>query len=286
LSGFFQRLALRSAGLALPGDPPRLRLRPRSRFEPAAPAALPSEESGEAHASPAVTTRTAAGPLRRHATPNAAADPGPPPRSRNDGEDVAAPSVEAAGRVADGEARSRRPGTASEEAGIASNGEAARKGDAVIEQVGAAPHSPFARPKEPRPDAAVAVDIVEARAAHPQVPLIDRDGERTDAPPEAGKDRASEDRRSTDAPGPALLERALAPRADSDAANASFSAADLPDPFRQGPEQRAVPPMSLSIGRIDIEFLPPPASPAPAVQAKERTRGFAHYARIRRGSPR
>jgi hypothetical protein len=45
--------------------------------------------------------------------------------------------------------------------------------------------------------------------------------------------------------------------------------------------------LSLSIGRIDVEFVQPPAPVTPPMrQAPERTRGFARYSAIRRGLPR
>jgi hypothetical protein len=50
-------------------------------------------------------------------------------------------------------------------------------------------------------------------------------------------------------------------------------------------EADAAPAFSLSIGRIDVEFVNPPTPPA-AAPADPRTRGFADYARIRRGAPR
>jgi hypothetical protein len=51
-----------------------------------------------------------------------------------------------------------------------------------------------------------------------------------------------------------------------------------------GPEARASG-VSVSIGRIEIEVAPPPA-PVAARPRIERTRGFAGYARARRGQPR
>jgi hypothetical protein len=47
------------------------------------------------------------------------------------------------------------------------------------------------------------------------------------------------------------------------------------------------PQFTLSIGRIDVEFVQPPPAPSGSAAASDgRTRGFAAYARVRRGSPR
>ena len=48
----------------------------------------------------------------------------------------------------------------------------------------------------------------------------------------------------------------------------------------------AEPPPTLSIGRLEVQFVQPPARPAPAAPARRGAGGFADYARIRRGSPR
>jgi len=46
------------------------------------------------------------------------------------------------------------------------------------------------------------------------------------------------------------------------------------------------PPPTLSIGRLEVQFVQPPARPAPAAPSRRGAVGFADYARIRRGSPR
>ena len=48
----------------------------------------------------------------------------------------------------------------------------------------------------------------------------------------------------------------------------------------------AEPAPTLSIGRLEVQFVQPPARPAPAAPARHGAGGFADYARIRRGSPR
>ena len=48
----------------------------------------------------------------------------------------------------------------------------------------------------------------------------------------------------------------------------------------------AEPPPTLSIGRLEVQFVQPPARSAPAAPMRRGASGFADYARIRRGSPR
>ncbi|QIG49838.1 hypothetical protein G5V57_20210 [Nordella sp. HKS 07] len=50
--------------------------------------------------------------------------------------------------------------------------------------------------------------------------------------------------------------------------------------------ERAPPPPTISIGRIDVQFLPQERPVAPARSEAQRTRGFEAYARARRGMPR
>jgi len=52
------------------------------------------------------------------------------------------------------------------------------------------------------------------------------------------------------------------------------------------PVATAPPPPAISIGRIDVQFLPPERPAAPARPQPQRTRGFDTYARARRGEPR
>lgn len=52
------------------------------------------------------------------------------------------------------------------------------------------------------------------------------------------------------------------------------------------PVESAPPPPSISIGRIDVQFLPPERPAAPARPEPRRTRGFETYTRARRGEPR
>lgn len=52
------------------------------------------------------------------------------------------------------------------------------------------------------------------------------------------------------------------------------------------PAESAPPPPNISIGRIDVQFLPPERPAAPARPEPRRTRGFDTYARARRGEPR
>lgn len=52
------------------------------------------------------------------------------------------------------------------------------------------------------------------------------------------------------------------------------------------PVETAPSPPTISIGRIDVQFLPQERPPAPARPQPQRTRGFDTYARARRGEPR
>lgn len=54
----------------------------------------------------------------------------------------------------------------------------------------------------------------------------------------------------------------------------------------QPPVESAPPPPSISIGRIDVQFLPQERTAAPVRPQPQRTRGFDTYARARRGEPR
>lgn len=59
-------------------------------------------------------------------------------------------------------------------------------------------------------------------------------------------------------------------------------------PLARTPPQieRAPPPPTISIGRIDVQFLPQDRPVAPPRPEPQRTRGFEAYARARRGMPR
>jgi len=50
--------------------------------------------------------------------------------------------------------------------------------------------------------------------------------------------------------------------------------------------ERAPPPPTISIGRIDVQFLPQERPVVPPRSEPQRTRGFEAYARARRGMPR
>lgn len=72
----------------------------------------------------------------------------------------------------------------------------------------------------------------------------------------------------------------VAPRSDLD----PRAAAPPAPPRHESPEEPA-PKTSITIGRIEIDFGPKPAAPA-AAPRPQRTRGFAAYARARRGQSR
>ncbi|MGE0257396.1 MAG: hypothetical protein AB7H71_05445 [Alphaproteobacteria bacterium] len=58
-------------------------------------------------------------------------------------------------------------------------------------------------------------------------------------------------------------------------------------PIAREPDDAAPAPLTLSIGRIEVEFVQPPVPAPPArPSAPARTQGFDSYAAIRRGRPR
>jgi hypothetical protein len=68
-------------------------------------------------------------------------------------------------------------------------------------------------------------------------------------------------------------------------APATPTATEAALPRRSAPDPTPAP-VTLSIERIDVEFVHPPAPPAVTTSAVSRTRGFSNYDRARRGSPR
>jgi len=133
----------------------------------------------------------------------------------------------------------------------------------------------------PDPHARAAARISDSQLPIPSPPTRQLDQ------PQAERRRPSH----STAEAPDLPAAALGrPAARSESATPSVAGADpsagtiaseAPTGAPARPSPIAVPPApSITIGRIDIDLLPPPASPRPTV---ERTRGFARYARLRRG---
>ena len=88
----------------------------------------------------------------------------------------------------------------------------------------------------------------------------------------------------------AAVEQPDAPEPTRPLAEPPERSTPLADPFgaeaaRAEPPAAEAPP-SLSIGRLEVQFVQPPAPPAPVAPLRRGASGFADYARIRRGSPR
>ena len=265
MSGFLERLALRGAGLAPPGSPAPMRLRPRGRFEPGPGAVGPPDDRVDAPAS--IRPSPWSAEAERGLEPGPARPPergaGPAPERRAPAEQ--APPV------------ARFPGP----------DPAPARADAIVAEEPAAtepvfdPASPIGL--EPRGEATIGPQSVPdppapapARAPAPAA-FADAPGEIAPEPaePAAMRDSAS----------PAVPVRWRSERAERLEAG-QRSAAAPPLTLRSRPDP-APAPVTVSIGRIDVEFVHPAAPPvAAAAPAVDRTRGFSSYARARRGSPR
>jgi hypothetical protein len=236
VTGFLQRLALRSAGLPAAGAP-SLRLRPRALFEPSSHAATgPEMLDLEA---PAATAAA-----RGRSPAIGAAGPQPP-------------SPDASPAAASVVARPPAPPAASVTPEPAP---AAGRATPRLEETGARAAPPAAAaalaptPADEGPEARVTWDPPGAppRPAPPAPPFVADPG-----------------------PPPPPPQRAAVPETVFEPVAAFPEPADTAAPF------------TLSIGRIDVEFISPPPPPARAPRAADsRSRGFAPYARMRRGSPR
>jgi hypothetical protein len=291
MTGFLGRLALRGAGLAPQAGLIPLRLRPRSLFETrAAPDLRPIDAVQPAHPSTGPAPETAAGAAREaaagaapetaagtaheaatgaaHDTAAARAFPRPAdslqeqewdPRG-NEGPRApvrAAPAQLATTRITNVRARESAK---DDDLNFRDTGITGGSAHFVARSDAAEP-MPSA-PTPPRNDKVFFSGTAEpAAAASPSFVST--------APPRAHAGRAmiEETHRRAPQPREPSASRTQPPgRAPEDAGETSPSA-------------------SLSIGRIEVEFVQPPAPP-PARKAPDRTRGFSAYAAIRRGQPR
>ncbi len=260
MTGFLERLALRGAGLARPGSPVAMRLRPRGRFEPGPAVSAPAEDPVGADSGgpspwpgqgrPDIANRPAPLP-ERNAEPAlhrpAAAEPAPPPLAPRRPPPSRTPADIA---VAEEKAAAERPPDPAPPA------RADRPGDISLEPI-AAPEPE--RMHLPAPPAFVEVAV----RALPEGPAA------------AGRE----------GPPAPLSVQWRSERPDGPEADAQRGTAPAAPALRSPPAPPSAP-VALSIGRIDVEFVNPPAPPVAAPQAVSRTRGFASYSRIRRGSPR
>lgn len=133
----------------------------------------------------------------------------------------------------------------------------------------------------------------EAPAAPPQASLPDARGEPPPSPPtgKAEPSRPAATVEHAERPDPAFAAREPAPPEPArPRAETAERSAPVAFPFGSHAEQAepaaAEAPPSLSIGRLEVQFVQPPAPPAPAARVRRGASGFADYARIRRGSPR
>jgi hypothetical protein len=254
MTGWLQRLALRGAGLAPPEGPAPLQLRPRSAFEPSPPLPDLAAMEGPAPVGDAAADRLAA---------PAAEEPGPAlrpsARPRH-----AAPPIEA-------------KGASPESRAAAGRADAAPRPDPAHAASTAPARPVFGDPLSTRAAPAGRRGRAGAAARHRTAPAAEGPTESSADPIRGARLAAA---RASAEPRPPVPRDAI----DLGPAETAAAAADaLPHapPAGEDPAQ----PFSLSIGRIDVEFVHPPAPPA-AAPADPRTRGFADYARIRRGAPR
>ena len=268
MTGFLARLALRGAGLAPQAGLVPLGLRPRARFESLAPD--PAQTAGQA-----IDAERPAQPAMRtvHATP-VSASPRPPiaPTPRPDPR--AEPSV---GRTL--------PPPATQQAIVHAGDNALpsderRSGPEIVERTAAEGPPPHAA-TAPAPAMSTGPARLNQMSPSPKA-----DGPASPMPPNPSA-----------AIPPTAVDIAAADEHAARAVAAETLARFQPhDPIAPGLQARdevrqneddAPRSLSVSIGRIEVEFVQPPAPVAPSArQAPERTRGFTAYGAIRRGLPR
>jgi hypothetical protein len=253
VSGLFQRLAQRGAGsVAATGLAP-LQLPPRSRFESMGlPRRARADDGGLAEDRPEITSPSPSAPTTPHdaraVAPHSAAMMATPPRHAEQPASEPAPSV--AFRSALTELSPVAPSGGPQPRGVGdpTTADIERDGALSLERL------------EP----ATGASLVEVRPARTPPPAADR--------PVA----ASAASTRTQFPEPSASLPVAAPAMDA-------PAPVRPDPFAQAEPE---PTPTLSIGRIEVNFLPPPTPPASRARAPGGTRGFADYSRIRSGRPR
>ncbi|BCH34315.1 hypothetical protein MesoLjLc_62450 [Mesorhizobium sp. L-8-10] len=263
MSGFVERLVARGSGLAAVPGFATLKPRPLSRFE-RPPEISDGSGSEEVHGTGFVPDRIApfaAVPATGAIAPGAEPDarPAPPPVNAAVGPTGAqAASRPFIGRV---EVEEVRPGRRIQSATARSD-----PGSGTV---------PASEPAPARPDAAAVPTNRE-----PVAPL---------QPTPASTPRAMvEPAPSPGAPVPMTAIRSTQPPPE-------LPSTELPSPAatidrRPGrpigtAEDDPAPPVTVTVGRIDVHFVQPRPAPAPPPQAP-RTRGFEAYARVRRGQPR
>lgn len=233
MSNVLQRLAQRGAAPAAATGLAPLQMRPRSRFDTAAPGL----ETAEATAAAGLGTPASASSLA--------------PVTRSEARPAFTPWAAPPGARAPRTGAVRDPST---------------EPSASVEAE--APAAPLQVSADARGDPPPSPPTVTAEPSGPAASVEPPDGPdpafaaREPAPPESARPRAEAAERSTPVAFP------FGPVAEQ----AEPAAAEAPP--------------SLSIGRLEVQFVQPPASAPPAARVRRGASGFAEYARIRRGSPR
>jgi hypothetical protein len=282
MSGFLERLALRGAGLAPPGAPVAMRLRPRGRFEPGPGASPPAEDIVDTWVATRPSSFLAA--AEQGIAPGLARPPersGDPTTERSAQAEQVPPPIQPQGQL---HAPLPVDGSASQETAATKRGLSPPPPDRILSREEATVVTSDADPaRAPASVASAAVtgetrtDTATASAAFAAVA-----GE---APTDtAGVAAAAAPLRDGPRPTMPVQWRSERPARPEDHPRAGPAP---PAALPQRPRPDPVPaPVTLSIGRIDVEFVQPPAPPAVAAPAVNRSRGFSNYARARRGSPR
>jgi hypothetical protein len=284
MTGFLERLALRGAGLAPQAGLVPLRLRPRALFETrSAPDLGPIDAAQPAHPSTGPALEAAAG-----AAPQTAAG--------------------AAHETAAGHIFPRPADSLQEQEWDPAGDEGPRAPVQTVSvqraPVHAAPAQAATTPitnvrarKSPKEDGlnlkdteisggseyfVAKSDAVEPMPSAPTSPRGDKVTFSGSAEPTAAASPAS----VSTAPLRAHSGRAMIEETERRAPRAREPSASRAQPPGRAPEDagEASPSASLTIGRIEVEFVQP--APPPARQAPDRARGFSAYAAIRRGQPR
>ncbi|MGD9535605.1 MAG: hypothetical protein AB7P52_03695 [Alphaproteobacteria bacterium] len=272
MTGFFENLARRAAGLAPPPGMTAARVRPLARFEPAS-------LGGEAP------------PL---AVSSVEVESGRPP---NQGEPQGIRPGEEAPASALRQEPARREPTVRVERDIAPRQPSDIRSELHLET----PHAKAVAAVPPPVQTPLRSEGHPHEAAvHEPVGTLDRDNRTSGMPP-----RFVESERTPATPRAVIVPPAERVQPSPELPPRSTEASTEPTPARARttarieagepsvpprrevparPDERA-PAVSVSIGRIEIEVAPPPA-PAASRPPVERTRGFAGYARARRGQPR
>jgi hypothetical protein len=261
MSGFVERLVARGAGVGDVSGFAALKPRPLSRFE-AAPNAAEGLESAEPADRPWPLTNaedpSRVMPAATIATPPGRPDPGSRPVFESRASLVMAPV--AAGRATIDRARAEEAHVATQIRAAGPRSDAASDKPARS-QLSAASQRDAPAPPPPR-------EVTEAASQRP--PALQRDWPTT-----------TERSPAIHAPEVVAL-RATQPAGPPPQVTV---AERRPAGQMMTAEDDRAPPVTVTVGRIDVQFVQP-SPPAAAAPQAPRTRGFDAYARARRGQPR